>query len=199
MNYLEKTRKQFTTILAILGGVNLLLIIYLLLPGSSPSARAAQEESLREQKQALTREVTPLIGIDKKLAQTRVDVKKFYQEKVPGQFSQISQHLEKLMKDAGVTTAGIRYGQDQNGSTEKNELPDVQRVKIETTVTGEYEKVARFINAMEQDKFVFIIDQIALNSQEGGVVSLQIKAETFLKEGAQTAAAAASTAREEGI
>jgi hypothetical protein len=31
---------------------------------------------------------------------------------------------------------------------------------------------------------VFIIDQIALNSQEGGVVSLQIKAETFLKEGA---------------
>jgi Tfp pilus assembly protein PilO len=182
MNHLEKTRKQFTTILAILGGLNLLLIIYLLLPGSSPAARAAQEESLREQKQALTREVTPLIGIDQKLAQTRVDVKRFYQDKVPGQFSQISQHLEKLMKDAGVSTNGVRYGQDRNGSTEKNELPDVQRVNVETTVTGEYEKVARFINAMEQDKFVFIIDQISLNSQEGGVVSLQIKAETFLKE-----------------
>jgi Tfp pilus assembly protein PilO len=182
MNHLEKTRKQFMTVLAVFGAVDLLLIIYLLLPGSSPSARAAQEESLREQKQALTREVTPLIGIDKKLAQTRLDVKKFYQEKVPGQFSQISQHLEKLMKDAGVTSAGIRYNQDRNGSTEKNELPDVQRVNIETTVTGEYEKVARFINAMEQDKLVFIIDQISLNSQEGGVVSLQVKAETFLKE-----------------
>lgn len=182
MNHLEKTRKQFTTILAVLGGVNLVLIIYLLLPGSSPSARAAQEASLREQKQALTREVTPLVGIDKKLAQTRVDVKKFYEEKVPGQFSQISQHLEKLMKDAGVTTAGIRYGQDRNSSTEKNELPDVQRVNIETTVTGEYSKVAKFINAMEQDKLVFIIDQISLNSQEGGVVSLQVKFETFLKE-----------------
>jgi Tfp pilus assembly protein PilO len=181
MNHLEKTQKQFTTILSILGAIDLLLIIYLLLPGSSPSARAAQEESLREQKQALTREVTPLVGIDKKLAQTRIDVKKFYADKVPGQFSQISQHLEKLMKDAGVTHAGIRYNQDQNGSTEKNELPDVQRINIETTVTGEYEKVARFINAMEQDKLVFIIDQIALNSQEGGVVSLQIKAETFLK------------------
>jgi hypothetical protein len=58
----------------------------------------------------------------------------------------------------------------------------VQRVKIETTVTGEYAKVAGFINAMEQDKFVFIIDQISLTGQEGGVVSLQIKAETFLKE-----------------
>lgn len=182
MNHLEKKRKQFTTILAILGAVDLLLVIYLLLPGSSPSARAAQEASLKEQKQALTREVTPLIGIDKKLAQTRVDVKKFYEEKVPSQFSQISQHLEKLMRDAGVTNSGIRYGQDRTGSAEKNELPDVQRVNIETTVTGEYAKVAKFINAMEQDKLVFIIDQISLNSQEGGVVSLQVKFETFLKE-----------------
>jgi hypothetical protein len=61
-------------------------------------------------------------------------------------------------------------------------LPDVQRISIETTVTGEYAKVARFINAIEQDKLVFIIDQISLNSQEGGVVSLQVKFETFLKE-----------------
>jgi Tfp pilus assembly protein PilO len=182
MNNLAKTRKQFTSVLAVLGAVDLLLIIYLLLPGSSPAARLAQEESLREQKKTLTSEVAPLNGIDKKLAQTRVDVKKFYEQKVPNQFSQISQHLEKLMQETGVTTAGIRYNQDRNASNEKNELPDVQRINIETTVTGEYAKVARFINAMEQDKLVFIIDQIALTSQESGVVSLQIKFETFLKE-----------------
>jgi len=35
---------------------------------------------------------------------------------------------------------------------------------------------------MEQDRFVFIINQIALTSVESGVVSLQIKFETFLKE-----------------
>jgi len=182
MNNLAKVQKRFTLILSVLGAVDLLLIIYLLLPGSSPTARLAQEESLRQQKKTLTSEVAPLNGIDKKLAQTRVDVKKFYEQKVPSQFSQISQHLEKLMKEAGVTTAGIRYNQDRNASNEKNELPDVQRINIETTVTGEYAKVARFINAMEQDKFVFIIDQIALTSQESGVVSLQIKFETFLKQ-----------------
>jgi Tfp pilus assembly protein PilO len=182
MNNLAKTRKQFTSVLAVLGAVDLLLIIYLLLPGSSPAARLAQEESLRQQKKALTSEVTPLIGIDKKLAQTRVDVKKFYEQKVPNQFSQISQHLEKLMHETGVTTTGIRYNQERNASNEKNELPGVQGINIDTTVTGEYAKVARFINAMEQDKFVFIINQIALTSQDNGVVSLQIKAETFLKE-----------------
>ncbi|HXO38141.1 MAG TPA: GspMb/PilO family protein [Candidatus Acidoferrum sp.] len=182
MNNLAKMRKQFTLILSVLGAVDLLLMIYLLLPGSSPAARSATEESLREQKNTLHSEVAPLVGIDKKLAGTRVDVKKFYEQKVPSQFSQISQHLEKLMHDAGVTTAGIRYSQDHNTRDEKNELPDVQRINIETTVTGEYAKVARFINAMEQDKFVFVIDQIALSSQESGVVSLQLKLETFLKE-----------------
>ena len=127
--------------------------------------------------------MAPLQGIDKKLAQTRVDVKKFYEQKVPSQFSQISQHLEKLMQETGVTTQGIHYTQDKNEQQkDKNDLPDVRRISIDTTVTGEYSKVARFINAMEQDKFVFVIDQISLTSQESGVVSLQIKFETFLKE-----------------
>lgn len=184
MNNLAKKKNQFTLILSVLGVVNLVLIIYLLLPGSSPSARAAQEESLRQQKKTLTAEVAPLIGIDKTLAKTRVDVKKFYEQKVPSQFSEISQHLEKLMQDAGVTAkGGIRYNQERStNEKDKVDLPDVQRIGVDTTVTGEYSKVAKFINAMEQDRFVFIINQIALTSVESGVVSLQIKFETFLKE-----------------
>src|SRR5258708_37454774 len=114
MNNLAKMRKQFTLVLSVLGALDLLLIVYLLLPGSSPAARLAQEESLREQKKTLAREVAPLNGIDQKLAQTRLDVKKFYEQKVPSQFSQISQHLEKLMQETGVTRAGIRYNQDRN-------------------------------------------------------------------------------------
>lgn len=184
MNNLAKMRQRFTLILAVLGAIDLLLIIYLLLPGSSPSSRAALEQSLRGEEKTLTREVAPLQGIEKQLAQTRVDVKNFYEQKVPSQFSQISQHLEKLMKETGVTTAGgIHYVQENRGArNEKGDLPDVQRINIDTTVSGEYAKVARFINAMEQDKFVFIIDQISLTSQESGVVSLQIKFQTFLKE-----------------
>ena len=184
MNNLEKTKNRFTLILSVLGAVNLLLIIYLLLPGSSPSAKTAEEESLQQQKKALTSEVTPLIGIDKKLAQTRLDVKKFYEQKVPSQFSEISEHLIKLMKEAGVTAkGGIHYSQEHStNDKDKVELPDVQRIGVDTTVTGEYTKVAQFINAMEQDRFVFIINQIALTSVENGVVSLQIKFETFLKE-----------------
>ncbi len=181
MRNLAKIKQQFVTILAVLGGVSLVLLVYLLWPGTSTSAKLAQEDSLRQQEKALSREVAPLGNIEQTLAQTRVDVKKFYDQKVPGQFSQISQHLEKLMQETGVTAQSIRYTQDK--TDEKTDLPDVQRVKIETSVTGDYGKVARFINALEQDKFVFIIDQITLNGSEGGnLVSLQIKFGTFLRQ-----------------
>jgi Tfp pilus assembly protein PilO len=184
MNNLAKMRQRFTLILSVLGALDLLLIIYLLLPGSSPSSRTTLEQNLRDQEKALSSQVAPLKGIDKQLAQTRVDVKNFYAQKVPSEFSQISQHLIKLMQDTGVTTAtGIHYVEENRSArNEKNDLPDVQRINIDTTVSGEYAKVAKFINAMEQDKFVFIIDQISLTSQESGIVSLQIKFQTFLKE-----------------
>jgi Tfp pilus assembly protein PilO len=184
MDKLAKTRQKFITILAVLGVVDLLLIVYLLLPGSSLSARTAQEKALQERVTTLGREVAPLQGIDKQLALTRVEIKKFYEDKVPSQFSQISQHLEKLMKETGVSSQGIHYGdKNETAQKDKSDLPDVRRISIDTTVTGEYSKVAHFINAMEQDKFVFVIDTISLTGQEGGVVSLQIKFETFLKEG----------------
>ncbi|HEV8491410.1 MAG TPA: type 4a pilus biogenesis protein PilO [Candidatus Angelobacter sp.] len=183
MNHLAKMRQRFTLILAVLGAIDLLLIVYLLLPGSSTSARTALEQSLRDQEKTLNHQVAPLKGIDKQLAQTRVDVKNFYEQKVPSEFSQISQHLVKLMQETGVTSAsGIHYVQENRSVRgDKGDLPDVQRINIDTTVTGEYAKVAKFINAMEQDKFVFIIDQISLTSQESGTISLQIKFETFLK------------------
>jgi Tfp pilus assembly protein PilO len=181
MRNLAKIKKQFITIVAVFGVLDLALVGYLLWPGTSTAAKLTQEENLRQQEKQLSHEVAPLNNIEKTLAQTRVDVKKLYEQKVPSQFSQISQHLEKLVQDTGVNTQSIHYTQAK--TDEKTDLPDVQRIDIDTTVTGDYAKVARFINALEQDKFLFIIDQITLNGSEGGnLVSLQIKFQTFLKQ-----------------
>ena len=182
MNTLAKVKRQFTLVLAGLGAVDLILLVFLLWPGASPSAKQAREDNLQQQQITLSHEVAPLKDIDQKLAQTRGEVKKFYEQKVPTEFSQISQHLEKLVQETGVSTQGIHYSEEKTDQA-KNDLPDVQRIGIDTTVTGDYAKIAKFINALEQDKFVFIINQITLSSSEGSnVVSLQIKFETFLKE-----------------
>lgn len=179
MTSLAQIRKRFFTILGVLAVVDLVLIAYLLWPGSSSAGRRSQEEALQQRYRALTREVAPLKDIDQKLVHTRSDINNLYQERIPNRWSQISSRLEFLMREAGVTAQSIHYTSDK---PEKGDLPDVQRVAMDTSVTGDYAKVARFINAMEQDKLMFIIRQISLTGQEAGAVTLQIKFETFLKE-----------------
>jgi Tfp pilus assembly protein PilO len=189
MRNLVTIRKRFTVALVVMGVVNVILLAYLLWPGSSASSRTAKEQELQQRYKALQREVAPLLGLDKKLPQTRDNINALYQEKVPSHYSQISQEVERLVRETGVATQGVHYSPQR---AEKGELPDVQRIGIETTIAGDYAKVARFVNALEQDKFFFVINQISLSSvsqQEGGQVTLQIKFETFVKEAGQAAGA----------
>jgi Tfp pilus assembly protein PilO len=180
MANLRRTKKRFTFALSVLAVADLVLLGFLLWPGSSPSAQRAQEETLQQQLRTLSTEVAPLRGIDQKLLQTRADLKTMYQQRIPAHWSDVSQELERLTRDTGISARSIKFNEMKQQS--KLELPDVQDIEIETNITGEYSKVARFINALEQDKLLFIISQIALTGQEGGEVTLQIKFETFIKE-----------------
>lgn len=179
MNNLAQIKKRFFAVLGILAAIDIVLIAYLVWPGSSSAGRKAQEEALQQQYRSLAREVAPLKDIDQKLVHTRSDINGFYKEEIPNRWSQISSHLETLMREAGVTAQSIHYTTEK---PEKGDLPDVQRVAIDTSVTGDYSKVARFINAMERDKLLFVIQQVSLSSQEGGNVTLSIKCGTFMKE-----------------
>lgn len=177
MGDLENIQKQFATAATILGLAILALLVYLMWPGSSPSALEAKRESLQEQYNSLDREVK--LWQSSNPEKTSADLKVLYTS-IPNRYSQISQHIQKLSQETGVSATSIKYSIDNTG--EKTELPGVQRIKIETTISGDYGKVARFINAMEQDPLLFIIEKISLSPQpEGRAVSLQITFDTFLK------------------
>ncbi len=181
MDNLGAIRKKFTIVLCALGVFDLLLLGYMLWPGTSYTALQARVKSLQQQHSALDNEVAPLRGMDGKLTKTRVDIKTFYQKRIPTNYSEISQLLDKLKQDNHVDVLSIRYSSEKS---EKTDLPDVQRITIETTVAGDYARVAEFINKMEQCNLLFVITQVQLTGREGGTVSLQIKLETFLKEAA---------------
>jgi Tfp pilus assembly protein PilO len=180
MRDLQKIRQRVFTVLAILGFICAGLLVYLLWPGSSISAQREQAEALQQQYKALSHEVEPLNGIEGKLMQTRADIKNFYKDTVPSRASEISLRLEKISQGAGVQNQGIRYS--NKTTPDKNDLPGFQRLDIDTSVSGEYPKLAHFINAIEQDKVLFVIDEVTLSSQQNGMVTLQIKLHTFLKE-----------------
>lgn len=178
MNDLLRIRKRFTLWLSLMGVISLALLAYLLWPGSAGPTK----ETLQAQYQNLSREVAQWQNSNPE--KTREDIKKLYDEDVPVHWSQISTQLEKLQQETGVSAQGIRYSGPTVGTNDKNPLPDVQRVQVDTNVTGDYAKVARFINALEQSKLLFIVDKISLNTHEGGTVSLSITFDTFLKEAA---------------
>ena len=182
MTNLAQVKQRFTLAISVLAVICFALLVYLIWPGTSSSSMKAQEDTLQQQYRSLSREVAPLQGMDQKLVKTRADLKTLYQERIPTRFSQISQEVEKLTRETGVTAQNIHYNPEK---PDKGDLQDVQRIEVDTTVTSDYAKVARFINALEQDKLLFVINQITLNGQEGGQVSLQIKFETFLKGAAQ--------------
>jgi len=173
MGNLAPIRRRFTVAAAVLGSIVLALLGYLLWP----RAGQGDKQSLIQTRDSLNHEVQKITDP----AQTREDLKQLYARNIPDRFSIISEELEGLFKQSGVTPQPIKYSEDLE---QKATLPGVQQIKVQTTVSGDYLKVARFINAMEQSKLLFIIDNISLSNQEGGKVSLQISFDTFLKQAA---------------
>ena len=57
-------------------------------------------------------------------------------------------------------------------------------MEIEASLSGDYLQLVRFINALERDQLFFIIDSVELGGEQGGVVKLQMKMQTFLKANA---------------
>jgi Tfp pilus assembly protein PilO len=178
MTPLGPMRQKFIVVLLVLSAASLALVVYLLWPGRSTQAEQQREEhDLRQQLTRINREVAPLQGIDEKLIKTRADVKKFYDQHVASRWSEVSEEINKLAHENGFAPPPIRY------KTEDTGLPELQRVKADITLSGDYAKIAHFINALERDKLVFNVTQIVLNGQQGGgSVDLQIKVDTFLKE-----------------
>jgi type IV pilus assembly protein PilO len=60
----------------------------------------------------------------------------------------------------------------------------VRRLGIEADLAGDYMQLVRFVNALERDQLFFLVDSVVLGGEQGGIVKLQLKLETYLKTGA---------------
>jgi hypothetical protein len=174
MGNLLQVRQRFIVAATVLSALCLGLVVYLFWAGSSTPSL----ETLQKQHDDLKREVARWESSNPD--KTRADLKQFYSENLPVRTSEVTQQVAKLIAETGVTTQSVRY--PPNTSNEKSALPGIEEIRIETNVTGDYEKVARFINALEQDRMLFIIDKISLTGEQGGLVTLQISFSTFLRQ-----------------
>jgi len=176
VSHLQKMRRIFTIALAVMGALTLGFVVYLLWGGSGPRARAAEQNALRQELDSKKGQAEPLTGIDTKLTRSREDVKKLVQDRVAARFSDVTGQLFRLAQENGVSAQRIQY------ETENAGLPGIERIRIGTSISGDYARIAHFINAVEKDKQIFVIRQISINEQQAGQVELQIRFDTYLKE-----------------
>ena len=123
-----------------------------------------------------------LRGLDAKLQVSDTEAARFYRDRLPYAYSVVAAQLGTVAKRTGVRLSRASYVQS---------LPDngVTEVRIDAAVTGEYSAVAHFINGLERDPTFFLIENVALSGAQNGLVNLQMRIGTYLREPVSTAAA----------
>lgn len=128
-----------------------------------------------------------LRGLDSKLLQSDSEAARFYKERLPYAYSDLLAELGALSKRTGIRLSRASYvaAPPDDGATE---------LRIDAAVSGEYRALAQFVNGLERDKSFFLIENMALSGAQNGLVNLQMRIGTYIREPIMnTAAAAAGT------
>jgi type IV pilus assembly protein PilO len=120
----------------------------------------------------------PLRGLDRKLAAATTEADDFYQQRLPGAYSQVLSELGALAKADHVRLAGATYAPATVLAGSQGELTEL---RIDGRLSGDYRSLMMFINSLERDKMFFVIDGVTLTGQESGTVNLRLRLTTYLR------------------
>lgn len=176
MSDVRQLRKRLTAVLVVMLCVDLVCAVILL----SPLGRSRQEDiqSLQAQLRLKTAQVQPLRGLDKKVVVAKLQIADFYRDRLPSDYSAIAEEMGKVADANNTSIAQVRYHlEDEEGG-------GLRPITIDSLLSGDYLHVVKFINALERDKMLFIVNSIVLGDAKGGTVKLQLKMQTYMKSGA---------------
>ena len=158
----------------------LLLCIYfgvrlLLLSGNTGSAGDEAIVAAQARVAAAEMSARPLRGVDTKLQTSDAEAARFYQDRLPYAYSDVLSQLGALAKRNNVRLSRASYVQalPTDGVTE---------LRIDASVSGEYRSLAQFINGLERDRSFFLIENVALSGAQNGLVNLQLRIGTYIRE-----------------
>ncbi|UWZ83045.1 GspMb/PilO family protein [Occallatibacter riparius] len=126
------------------------------------------------QLKSLELQTAPLRGLDKKIDQTRTDIKDFYAKRIPPSYSEIATQIGALEVKSGVRLTRLQYAQ-------KPPENNLSEITLDAGITGEYPKIMHFINSLERSKTLFVIRGMGLTGQQGGAVNLRLQLSTWLR------------------
>jgi Tfp pilus assembly protein PilO len=150
--------------------------------GSSSDALVARQFELK----ALDLQTTPLRGLDKRVADSRAQMKAFNDKRIPPNYSSIDRRIGELEVSSGVRLTRVQYTQGKPGA-------DLTEISLDASITGSYPQIMHFVNSLERDQNFFIIRGLTLSSQQGGLVNLRLQVSTWLRPADAAASGLPST------
>ena len=139
------------------------------------------------QLKALEMQTAPLRGLDKRVTQSRDQIKGFYEERIPANYSSFANRIGELQVKSGVRLTRIGYSQGKAG-------PDLTEIFIDANLVGDYAQIMHFINSLERDHIFFVVKQMNLTGQQGGVVNLRLQVSTWMRNAVAAASGIAPRA-----
>jgi type IV pilus assembly protein PilO len=154
--------------------LNLVLGIRLFLAWST--LRAASRDQLSQQQtalRALQLEMSPLKGLPQKVDLSRTQANEFYAARFPAAYSTISATINDLATKNSVHLTNLAY-------TPARAPAGLVELRMDASLSGEYAPLMHFINGLERNKTFFLIYGLTLTGQQGGLVNLRLRLNTYL-------------------
>lgn len=171
-------RVKLMIVIGVLLVIDLAAVALLLSPaGRSRGARQQTYEELRHDRIEMTKAALPVQGMDQKIATAHQQEDDFNKERVAEHYSTISEQLSQTAREAGVRVSDVTYDTKE----QKDLLKGYDNIGITILVGGTYEQNMRFINAIERQKLMLLIDAVSFGGMKGDEMRVTIHLSTFLR------------------
>jgi type IV pilus assembly protein PilO len=137
---------------------------------STTDALATEQVQLK----ALELQTVPLRGLDRRVVESREQMKQFYAKRIPANYSSIASRIGDLEVKSGVRLSRVLY-------TQGAPTGDLTEISMDAGISGEYPQIMRFVNGMERDQTFFVIRAMGLTGQQGGMVNLRLRVSTWMR------------------
>jgi type IV pilus assembly protein PilO len=138
--------------------------------GSTTDALADDQVQLK----ALELQTAPLRGLDKRVVESREQMRRFYAKRIPANYSSIATRIGDLEVKSGVRLSRVLYTQGAPSG-------DLTEISMDAGISGEYPQIMRFVNGLERDQTFFVVRAMTLTGQQGGMVNLRLRVSTWLR------------------
>jgi hypothetical protein len=162
-------------VLVLLAALNLFFCVRLI--GAWHTLHAAAPEQVQQAQtsyRVLNLQMRPLRDLPKKVDEARAQAGEFYDQRFPSEYSTISAAFYDLAGKNNIRVSHLSY-------VPEPAIPGLAQIRMDASMSGQYAPLMHFINGLERSRTFFLINDLTLTGQQGGLVNLRLRLTTYMR------------------